>query len=382
MPRSGRNRAGTTPEPETGSKAPLDSPSPESIHWTKPYKFITTNKVGLTASVGWKDKDQQNTYVAAFDIRLDDLYRYVSSLKITPNAQVMIIGNDGLVMVDTDANDPELQIGFTSPKELADPAASQALLSWEKQGRGQMEHLEYKSRGRAWWAGFTPLQPGISSAYIAVMIPESDLVGNLRKEWIKLAVIIFLVLLIGAAMLVMVFRRYGRHPSPAFQFGSQTAFEDALKTLIQAGESDQVEFKSTIRANLKTGKPDKAIEIAWLKTIVAFLNSVGGALLIGVADDGRIVGVEPDEFENHDKIGQHLKNLINQHIGPEFSSNLKCEVQSVREKTVVMITCEQAHSPAFLTMGKNEDFYVRSGPSSVKLSMSQVIKYLEHRKKA
>ena len=114
--------------------------------------------------------------------------------------------------------------------------------------------------------------------------------------------------------------------------------------------------------------------------MVAFLNSEGGTLLIGVDDDANIVGVEPDGFENHDKIGQHIKNLINQHIGPEFSPNIQCHVHGVDGRTVVMLVCEPAQAPVFLTMGKKEEFFIRSGPSSVRLSMSQMVKYLEQKK--
>jgi predicted HTH transcriptional regulator len=38
-----------------------------------------------------------------------------------------------------------------------------------------------------------------------------------------------------------------------------------------------------------------------LKTIAAFLNTEGGDLLIGVGDDGSVVGVEPDKLERDDK---------------------------------------------------------------------------------
>jgi hypothetical protein len=42
--------------------------------------------------------------------------------------------------------------------------------------------------------------------------------------------------------------------------------------LATAGESDQVEFKATLRINLHTGQKDVRMETAVLKTIAAFLN--------------------------------------------------------------------------------------------------------------
>jgi predicted HTH transcriptional regulator len=137
-----------------------------------------------------------------------------------------------------------------------------------------------------------------------------------------------------------------------------------------------VEFKSTVRTNLKTGKPGKEIEFAWLKAVVAFLNSSGGTLLIGVDDSGRIVGIEPDGFENADKCQLHLKNLINQHIGAEYSSFIQITLVDVDGMTVVLVECSPAREPVFLKIGKNEEFYIRSGPSSIKLSPSQTVSYV------
>ena len=88
-----------------------------------------------------------------------------------------------------------------------------------------------------------------------------------------------------------------------------------LKEIIKNGESNTLEFKSTMRMNLNTNQPGKEIELAWLKAATAFMNSDGGILLLGVNDRGDIVGLEPDKFENEDKCLLHFKNLINQHIG-------------------------------------------------------------------
>jgi Putative DNA-binding domain len=77
--------------------------------------------------------------------------------------------------------------------------------------------------------------------------------------------------------------------------------------LIKRGESKTLEFKSTLRWNLKEDrKDDQGVTHAALKTIAAFLNTDGGDLLIGVADDGSIVGIERDKLENDDKFMRHL----------------------------------------------------------------------------
>lgn len=52
------------------------------------------------------------------------------------------------------------------------------------------------------------------------------------------------------------------------------------------------------------------MEKAALKTIVAFLNTRGGVLLIGVSDSGEIIGADEASFESRDKMLLHFNNLI------------------------------------------------------------------------
>ncbi len=62
--------------------------------------------------------------------------------------------------------------------------------------------------------------------------------------------------------------------------------------LVRQQESKTLEFKSSLRWDLKNDqKDDKHITHASLKTIAAFLNTDGGDLLIGVADDGTVLGI-------------------------------------------------------------------------------------------
>ena len=54
---------------------------------------------------------------------------------------------------------------------------------------------------------------------------------------------------------------------------------------------------------------------AVLKTIAAFLNAEGGDLLIGVADDKTVTGIEADRFDNDDRFLLHLSHVVTQGRG-------------------------------------------------------------------
>jgi hypothetical protein len=73
-----------------------------------------------------------------------------------------------------------------------------------------------------------------------------------------------------------------------------TAGPVSITDLIQEGESDELEFKSSLRWDYKQGKVNKELEGVIVKTVSAFANSDGGTLLIGVDDDGNALGIEKD----------------------------------------------------------------------------------------
>lgn len=93
---------------------------------------------------------------------------------------------------------------------------------------------------------------------------------------------------------------------------------DEIRKAIDSGESENVEFKSTLRTNLESGEKDVRMETAVLKTLVAFMNTEGGTLLIGVGDEGEITGIDESNFENRDKLNLHMTNLIKSRIGNDF----------------------------------------------------------------
>ena len=117
-----------------------------------------------------------------------------------------------------------------------------------------------------------------------------------------------------------------------------------IKSLINKGESDRVEFKSTLRWNLKKERSEKGIEKAWLKSVVAFLNTDGGVLLIGVGDDGDILGTGVDQFENDDKYLLHVNNCIQQYIGLECRSFIRFHLVEVDDNNVLLIECQPCPS--------------------------------------
>lgn len=161
--------------------------------------------------------------------------------------------------------------------------------------------------------------------------------------------------------------------------GLENRQKEDIQRLIRDGESNRLEFKSTLRTNLETGETDKRMEKAVLKTIVAFLNTDGGNLLIGVDDDGDIIGADIQSFENKDKMGLHLTNLIASKIGNSFLPFITFNLIDFDDKVVIRVKCDPCPMPVFYKDGKIEIFYVRSGPRTEELTGMTLISYIKNR---
>jgi len=170
-----------------------------------------------------------------------------------------------------------------------------------------------------------------------------------------------------------------------FLFDQYVRKHRQAEDLIQQGESKTLEFKSTLRWNLREDrKDDEAITHSVLKTIAAFLNTEGGDLLIGVADDGSIVGIEVDRLDNDDKFMRHLMQAVRNGLGDRASTCLDPKTQVVNGKTVCIVSCQKSPEPVFLKWKGKEStergtFYVRSGPGTVSLTEESYAEYIRTR---
>lgn len=162
-----------------------------------------------------------------------------------------------------------------------------------------------------------------------------------------------------------------------------------IQDLIDRGEDENLEFKSTLRWNVKESKLDKKMEEVILKTISSFSNSEGGKLLIGINDDGEILGLDDDynTLKKPDKDGfeLHLRNLLNSNFNKEFSStNVKIRFYKIDEKEICEVDVKAYKHPLFLMQTaksgqKEEKFYVRNGNSSIALTLSESSLYIKDR---
>jgi hypothetical protein len=139
--------------------------------------------------------------------------------------------------------------------------------------------------------------------------------------------------------------------SPFVSNRGGAALARGIQSLIKAGESKVIEFKSTGRKNLSTGQKDRAIEWAVIKTVAGFMNGHGGTLLVGVEDDGSVLGLEEDltifSKKNTDAWEQWLTELLVQDFGKAVTANVTVRFGSIDERTVARIDVAPASEPVY-----------------------------------
>jgi predicted HTH transcriptional regulator len=158
-----------------------------------------------------------------------------------------------------------------------------------------------------------------------------------------------------------------------------------ILALIQQGENQQLEFKSTARWNLRENKSDKAMEHEIVKTVAAFLNTKGGTLLIGVDDNGLPLGLINDyqtlKKKNNDGYMLFLNNeLLLREIGKDSGTLFQITFHKVSGQDVCRVVVQPSPKPVYIKVkdksGKEEEiFYIRSNNSSIKLSTREAVEY-------
>lgn len=122
-----------------------------------------------------------------------------------------------------------------------------------------------------------------------------------------------------------------------------------LLEIISQGETSKVEFKGDIDS------PDKLTA-----EMVAFANSLGGLLIIGVDDNGDVKGLSKDQLKKYQNLAM---NLAASNTKPPIGS-IWTEVVKIEDKNVLLIQIEKGIT---LYRDKNHTVWVRSGPNKRKV---------------
>jgi hypothetical protein len=156
--------------------------------------------------------------------------------------------------------------------------------------------------------------------------------------------------------------------------------EKDLLTLIAKGESGSLEFKSTFRWDLKQEKVNRALEVVVVKSLAGFMNGGGGTLLIGVADDGSIVGLDKDystlKKKNQDGFEQAIIGAVASNLGTDATQHVHVMFHDVLGKDVCRVIARASSRPVYLKQDKTAMFYLRAGGGTRRLNVEEAVDYI------
>ena len=115
-------------------------------------------------------------------------------------------------------------------------------------------------------------------------------------------------------------------------------------------ETETVELKSIVMDDIK-------------KEIIAFANCDGGTIYVGVADDGKVLGVE-----NADECALQISNMVRDAVKPDVTMFIHYETLECDGKAVVAVNIQRGTNRPYYLAKKGlrpEGVYVRQGYSSV-----------------
>jgi len=190
--------------------------------------------------------------------------------------------------------------------------------------------------------------------------------------------IVGIVLSIGGAGLFSTMQRRSQQLEQL-----SAALAGDVRGLIGQGESATLEFKSSFRWDLRENKLNRALEGVVLKTIAGYMNGNGGTLLIGVADDGNVVGLEHDyktlKKPDRDGFEQALMTAVATKLGADACRSVQTVFHTLASSEVCRVIVAPTRRPVYVKDGDAPRLYVRTGVSTRELNVQEAVNYTSER---
>ena len=177
--------------------------------------------------------------------------------------------------------------------------------------------------------------------------------------------------------------RSGQLPEEATPAAPSGLPEWSVEDLLAEMETDRVEFKSSAYFSYLPDIPEKLITEAVLKTVAGFLNANGGTLAIGIADDGEILGIQPDldkKGMDGDRYVSSLTTAIGRSLGLLASTMAKIQLEEVNGVQVALMRIAPSPEPIYAKVSKGDAvFFARVNNSTRILEGPDLVGYVKQR---
>lgn len=128
------------------------------VYWTDPYIFFTSKEPGITASVKYHGARPEEVTIFAFDVKLINLSRFISTLKVGERGLTALLTHEGKIVGVTapgvQSDDDIRRVVLKSPAEAGFSRVAEALTRWESDSRPFGVVRRFESDGERWLARF------------------------------------------------------------------------------------------------------------------------------------------------------------------------------------------------------------------------------------
>jgi len=150
--------------------------------------------------------------------------------------------------------------------------------------------------------------------------------------------------------------------------------------VIDQGEGPLIEFKSSFRWDFQQSKMNRDLETVVLKTIAGFMNSAGGSLLIGVADDKQILGLGNDyqtlKKPNRDGFERAIMTSVSSNLGTDLCRHIHIIFHVIDNADICRVIVMPSNRPVYLKHEGKLKLFVRIGGSTRELNLQEAVEYI------
>lgn len=346
--------------------------------WTSSGQILGLKNGGLATHITWRSKanGQMITCIAVLDqnTMVTNIPRSMNE-----NFQSFIVNLNGI------------EIPFQGQSRMSSDSSSKFAIfkkakeSWNVTGAMIPGTFNFVYNGDVWWSQSNKVDiKGVNAAVLSVN--ESALYYTSFMDHVfEISIIIILLVL----TIILFFRGRKKIHLSLDEFIKTQNTDKHARELVKLGENDHLEFKSSFRWDYQLSVVNKELEGVIAKSIAAFSNARGGTLLIGVDDDGNVLGLEKDintlKRKDLDFFENTLRAFLNKSFTVSFvTQNLEIKFPVIDQKAICRINVTASQEPVFIEIAKNskksERFYLRSGNTSQEItSLSEINSYVKDR---
>ncbi len=354
------------------------------VKWVKLTSEIPGRKDIILEVNHLKTSGNYNIYVA-YIFQTDELSKFFLNKFYLKNPVISFFTDNGEVFTPIATDDTNT----IKVIKKVENRVKEIFKTWKNNYNGSPHSYSFELDNKIFWTRVDTVKNSTGLKAFALTVSKNNLTGfysKIKNVYLYLGILLIITGLVIILILTTKKRlkRFSKIKLP------EKLNKSEILNLIKQGESDKVEFKSSLRYDYRQEKENKLLEDVILKSIASFSNAKGGTLFIGVKDDGEILGLENDfntlKKKDVDYFELHLRSLIKNQFGINFSNhNLIIHFPEIDGKIIAVVQVAPASKPVYLKVKNKqgqwvEKFFVRSGNSSQEItSLKELEEYIKNR---